>query len=624
MGELRVWIKLIVFWLLFFAMQQVWFLLVYFSDYTGTASSWATSFIVALPMAISATMYLLLIPALTLIVGLFINHEQRILRTIHWETMTLVVVCAFLGAADMGLYKVWGTKINAKALGYMSFPREVFPTMFAMQNFLLFLILLAQIVFGWWLLKKLHIQLNPNTQKWYLKTPLALVLLASCIIGIRGGLQKIPINRNWVFQSEQPILNYAALNGFWNTADLLFHPLEKQENPYLFMDPEKAQSFIKCVNNKGEANLTLPILSTSKPNVVILFLESWASDVVGCLGGEGGVTPGFDKLAKQGMLFTQFYASGYRTEQGYLATLSATSALPVGSVIQSFGKFDKLPNLYRTFNELGYQTSFYSGGRLYFDNIEAYLRAAGVKTMKGENDWTIHKRTVWGAYDEETFAMHLNEMRNMPQPFFTSMASMTTHEWFDAQVPQIFSGDADIVNDHYRNTMHYADSCLAAYMKAAQAEPWYQNTLFIIMADHSCMFPKKRNNFDQERHHIPLLLMGGALKESWKGTIIDRIGSQTDIAATLLGQIGQPSADFPYSKDLFRYANPTFAYYAFDNGFGLITDSATVIYDHNRKQTITPTSQNNGQLELLGKALLQVQYQENLDYATSKRVAAKH
>jgi phosphoglycerol transferase MdoB-like AlkP superfamily enzyme len=361
----------------------------------------------------------------------------------------------------------------------------------------------------------------------------------------------------------------------------------------------------------------LHILTTQSPNIVIVFLESWGADAIACLGGEIGITPKFEDLTKEGLLFTQFYSTGFRTEQGLIATLSATPALPVGSVIQSFGKFDKLPNLYKTFNEAGYHTSFYTGGRLFFDNVEAYLRAAGVQSMKGENEWEIHKRTVWGAYDEETFAYHLSEMNALPQPFFTAVSTMTTHEWFDAKVPTVFSGDADNINDHYRNTMHYADSCLYAYLTQAKQQPWYNNTVFIVVADHACKFPKNRNNYDQQRHHIPLLIIGGALQQEWKGKTIDKVGSHTDIAATLMGQLNKPASNFPYSKNMFNATNPAFAYYAFDNGFGMVTDSATVIYDHNRNVVIT--EKPNLGLESKGKAFLEMQFQENLDYATRKR-----
>lgn len=611
--------KLILFWLLFFALQQTFFIAVNYSSFQGSLAQLLYSFVLALPLNITATAYILSLPVLFIIAGVFGLKPAVVNGIIKAETMALVIVCSFISSGDMGLFKVWGTKINAKALAYLKYPDEIIPTLFAPQNLGLLLVAVAQIVFGIWLFKKLNESfVNPQWPFWY-KPVFGLVIIGCSVLAFRGGTQRIPINRNWVFKSKHAVLNYAALNGFWNTADLLFHPLEKQENPYAFFELKTAKKHTDELYNKktSAADSTTQILNTQSPNIVIVFLESWAADVIACLGGEKGVTPKFEELKNDGLLFTQFYSTGYRTEQGLIATLSATPALPVGSVIQSFGKFDKLPNLYKEFNNAGYHTSFYTGGRLFFDNVEAYLRAAGVQSMKGEEDWKISKRTVWGAYDEETFAFHLSEIKTLPQPFFTSVSTMTTHEWFDAAVPKIFNGDADVVNDNYRNTMHYADSCLYAYLTQAKQQPWYSNTLFIVMADHACKFPKNRNNYEQERHHIPLLIMGGALKQQWKGKSINKVGSHADVAATILAQLNKPATSFPYSKNMFNTTSKAFAYYAFDNGFGIITDSSTLIYDHNRGSVIT--ERPNQWLETKGKAFLQIQFQENLDYAAKKR-----
>jgi phosphoglycerol transferase MdoB-like AlkP superfamily enzyme len=620
MKSLTLILRLLAFWLLFFVLQQLCFVAVNLNHYQGNWTAIFKSLATGLPMNIATATYLMALPVLVCIGGCFGLPARFVDRFIRWETLVLIVICSFLLATDLGLFKVWGTKTNAKALAYLQFPEEVLPTLFSVQNLGLFVLIAAQSVAGIWLFYKLMVPFEAPNWKPIYRIGTSLVLLGLCVLGFRGGFQKVPINRNWVFQSEFPLLNYGALNSFWNTADLLMHPLELQQNPYVFFKNEEAQALVSLMHQPANTtDSTTLLLTSTKPNIVIVFLESWAADVTGCLGGEKGVAPQFDKLAQEGLLFTRFYSTGYRTEQGYLAALSATPALPVGSVIQSFGKFDKLPNLYRNFNNLGYHTSFYTGGRLFFDNIEAYLRAAGVQTMKGENEWTINKRTVWGAYDEETFQMHLNELNQTQQPFFSVMTTMTTHEWFDADVPKVFSGDADIVNDQYRNTIHYSDSCLYAYLEAVKSQPWYANTLFIVLADHACAFPKARNNFDVERHHIPMLFTGGALNNNWKGKTWNRVASHTDIPAILLTQLKQPSTNFPYSKNVMNPASQSFAYYAFDNGFGMIADSNSVIYDHNRKMMLN--NQPNAaqkQLEDFGKAYLQQQFQENIEYATRK------
>lgn len=617
-------VRLFLFWMIFFFIQRLVFLAVNFSAAKYTFTEFLASNLKALPMDMAASSYLVVLPLLAIMGGSFINAPGIVNRIIQIETIVMIVICAFICSGDAGLFKVWGTKINSKALSYFAYPTELLPTLFAIENLGLMLIVAAQVVGFNWLRKKAIPPFTIPQTSIINKAIFSVLLIGFTIISIRGGLQRVPLNRNWVFFSKHAVLNFASLNGFWNFAELTSKPLEAQTNPYQYFKHEDAVKTL-AVMHETKGDSIVSILNTNKPNIVIIFLESWAADVIGCLGGEPEVAPKFCELSKEGMLFTNFYSTGFRTEQGMLAVLSAYPAQPVSSIIQHFGKFDKLPNLYKVMNEQGYHTSFYTGGRLQFDNVEAYLRAAGVQKMVGEDQFTINKRTVWGAYDEETLALHLRELQTTPQPFFSSLTTITTHEWYDADVPHLFTKDADKVNDNYRNTMHYADSCVYAYIKEAQKQPWYENTLYILVADHACNFPKGRNNFDAERHHIPMLMMGGALKKEFVGIHNSRIASHVDIAATLLGQLRLPANEFPRSKNMFNPNSPAFAYYAFDNGFGMISASSKVIFDHNQQKDIiehTPNDTLAHILEHWGKSYLQTNFQENLDYSEVKRKEA--
>jgi phosphoglycerol transferase MdoB-like AlkP superfamily enzyme len=607
--------RLLAFWLLLFVFQQIVFLIVHADATAYTPANLFLNLYKGLVMNLATCVYILLLPMLLAIVGLYTNISSFINHFVRWYNRVMIVICCWIAAFDLGIYRMWGTKITSRALAYMNDASEVIPTLFTTDNLGLFLLLLAQIVFLIWLAHKLIVPFPVINIKRIPSIVLSLVLPAIAFIGLRGGTENVPLNRNRVFYSQHSVFNYAALNGFWNLADLLNKPLESNDNPYHYMDPQLAQQLLAEMHHEtGDSNLN--ILTTTRPNLVFIFLESWSADVMECLGGEKNITPKFCEIAKQGMLFTNCYATGFRTEQGMLGLLSAYPAQPVSSIIKQFGKFDKLPNLYRTLHNQGYHTSFYSGGSLQFDNIEGYLRSAGVDKMVGENDWSFTKFTHWGAYDEETFAMHLKELGNLPQPFMSGMTTMITHEAFEGDVPVYFTGDADKTNDAYRNSMHYADSCLFVYLTQAQQQPWYANTLFVVVADHGCRFPNKRNNFETGRHKIPLLLFGGALKPKYRGYVYAQTASQVDVPHTLLSQMKLPADDYTRSKNLFNPYAPKFAYYAFDNGFGLITDSQTVIFDHTRLQEISGNP--NKKLLNMGKAYLQTNFQENLDYAEIK------
>lgn len=618
---IKFYISLFLFWILFFISQQTIFILLNFSAVQANFNDIIFSFYKGLRINNATSFYLLSLPILISIVNLFVSKPELFNKIIKIQTYIFIVICCFIGALDAGIFKVWGTKVNAKALSYMAYPDEVLPAMFAVENLGLLALLVILVLCFIWIFKKIYSPLNKIDTNWKVKILLPILLMATTVISARGGLQKVPLNRNQVFFSEHSVLNYASLNSFWNFADLFFNPIPPQENPYTFFDSSKANGLLTEMH-QSKADTFEKVFTSSKPNIVIIMLESWGADVISCLNGEPNVAPKFCELAKEGVLFDKCFATGDRTEQGMLAILSGYPAQPVSSIIKEFGKFDKLPNLYKVMNEQNYHTSYYSGGRLQFDNIEAYLRAAGVKKMVGEDDFKINKRTNWGAYDEETFALHMDELKKAPQPFFSVLSTMTTHEWFEANIPQIFNSDADKVNDGYRNTMHYADSCLFAYINSLKKEPFYNNTIFILVADHACKFPKSRDIHEVERHRIPMLMVGGALKPEYKGKTISRVASHTDIAATILAQLAIPNQHFARSKNLFAPQVPHFAYYAFDNGFGIVTNETELVYDHNQQKIIhtnsTDSTLNHKWLEY-GKAYLQTNFQDNVNYATVKK-----
>lgn len=620
-NTLQFYLRLLTFWLFFFICQQVSFLLTSFSSLQAvTIPEILYSFKKGLVLDLATCVYLISLPVLLSIISWFTDWQIVLNKIVKYQTRIFIVVCCFIGSMDSGIFTVWGTKTNAKAISYMAYPDEVLPALFARENIGLFAIMAIQIVLFWWLFNKMYKPLVLSKIDIKLKIITPFVVSFVLVIIARGGFQRVPINRNQIFYSSHSVLNYAALNSFWNFADIFLNPIPPQHNPYVFFDHEKANHLLHEMHQTKPDSVE-KIFNTNRPNIIVVMLESWSADVIECLGGEKGITPKFCNLKNEGLFFDKCYATGDRTEQGMLAVLSAYPAQPISSIIKEFGKFDKLPNLYKVMNENNYHTSYYNGGRLQFDNIEAYLRAAGVKTMVGEDDFTINKRTNWGAYDEETFAKHLTDLKQTPQPFFSVLSTMTTHEWFDAAIPQIFKGDIEKLNDGYRNTMHYADSCLYAYIQEAKKQDWYKNTVFVILADHACKFPKGRNIYEVERHHIPMLVCGGALNKEWVGKTNSNVISHTDIAATLLGQMDIANKQFKRSKNILAKQAPHFAYYAFDNGFGLVTDTHQIIYDHNQQKVVYSNKNNDSLVNhwlQYGKAYLQTNYQDNVDYATIK------
>jgi len=597
--------------MLLFALQHTVFLIYNLSELKVIGfDRTILSYYYALSMDISATAYLMSLPVLLLIIAVCIKKNSVLINSIHTINIILIITCLIIGIFDTGLYSVWGTKINGKAISYMVFPKEAIKSFAAVPYILFIAILVIEGVLAIFIYKRIFRPGFFGKINIYFKIIFPIVLMFVLFAAVRGGFNKYPINKSRVYYSKLPVLNYSALNGFWNFMEIFVNP-DIKKNPYNYFTKVKAENIVNFMH-KTPVDSTEFILTTSSPNIVLILLESVSAECTESLGGIKGLMPGIDSLAKEGLLFKNFYANGFRTEQGIIAFFSSFPAQPKTIITKKFGKLEKLPNMAKILGNCGYSENYYYSGNLDFMNTDAYMKSSGFTHIIGEDNYKWVKRTEWGAYDEELFDCHLNEAAKDAQPFFSVIMTSTNHEPFDGDVEKVFKGNSTA--DDYKNTVHYTDKCLFDYLHKAQSKPWYNNTLFIITADHAHYMPFNRGYNEPERHRIPLLFYGNVLKEKYKGKTNNKIGSQIDLPAMLLSQLKIGYKQFVKSKNLFNKYSPEFAFYTFDNGFGIITPQQTIVYDHNSGQVVYCKNKLSPAIDEeitnKGKAYLQVMFEE--------------
>lgn len=607
-STLRYMLVLVLFWTGLFLLQQACFLFFTPGALHGIdGAAIRYSFQRALPMDLAAACYLTLPVALMCIPLLFkeLGWMRQVIRTFLGVSVVLAV---FINACDIALFQAWGTKVNHKALSYLLYPEEALGAAAGAPVAQLIVMMLAQCAVAFFALSRIDHRrpfVTRSIVQWFAAPLLVIGLL---LVGMRGGPQDDPIDRSWSYHSVHPILNLGALNGTWNVIVLLAEPPEFEKNPYAFMSADEAAERFARLHAKGKTG-PRSVLTTARPNVVLIILESWTADVVGVLGGDSGVTPGFDRLASEGLLLTNFYSTGFRTEQGLCALISGFPSQPKTTIIRQYGKFDRLPSVVNVLDSASYHSTYYYAGDAVFANTRSYLEAMGFDKVHDEHSFPIKQRTRWGAYDEELFAFHLRDARDAQEPFFHTVMTSTSHEPFDVPVDEGFPGKDQ--PQMYRNSVHYTDRNLAAFLDACKSQPWYDHTLFIVVADHGHFLPHNRGNFTAERHRIPFLLLGGALKPELRGTRDSTFGTHVDFAATLLDQLGLEHPRHTWSKDLFATDVPHFAFWSFDDGFGIADARQTQVYDNlsglllQRRDSSASQTQDAEQLRD-GKALEQI------------------
>lgn len=279
-----------------------------------------------------------------------------------------------------------------------------------------------------------------------------------------------------------------------------------------------------------------------------------------------------DSIARDGVLFDNFYASSFRTDRGLAAILSAVPAQPTESVLKHVTKAERLPSIAGVLADNGYDCSYYYGGDRTFSNILAYLRASGFTKVIQDKDFPLAQRvSKWGAPDGVMMDRCLADLRaedaaGRVKPRFTVVQTLSSHEPFDVpyENPRFPEGPV--------RAFAYTDSCLGAFVDSLRAGVNWNSSLVVIVPDHYGCWPKDIPEMD-DRHKIPLVLTGGALRE--RGLRISRLAAQPDIAATLLGQLGISAEDFPFSRNAADTTAGGYAFFSERDAVRLKTPDAT-------------------------------------------------
>ena len=303
-------------WIGYFVFARLFFLLFYVerTKEIGLVNFFKT-FAYGLQLDLAFTGYLCLIPFLLIIFSIFFN-KKKIRFFIKIYTILVLVIINFLLIIDAGLYQTWGVRLDTTLLAYINTPEVMIASVSTFQFILgsIFFVIIS-FVFIKWFLKVITKRIEKVTIGNWLQVPLFLLMTIALIIPIRGGFQTIPVNQSNVYFSDKMFANHASINFIWNFFNTLTHKTDGK-NPYKKFDDTVAQNIIDKNRNPLLVASKDSILNTEKPNIILLIWEGLPAKLVAPLGGELHVTENLNKLSKEGILFTNFYANGDRTDKG--------------------------------------------------------------------------------------------------------------------------------------------------------------------------------------------------------------------------------------------------------------------------------------------------------------------
>jgi FeS assembly ATPase SufC len=475
---------------------------------------------------------------------------------------------------DMALYTFWGFKLDASVFLYIDSPKEALASVSVGFILLRVLAILLLIALNSWVLLKITPSVLTATRKRIAGTAGMLLLGGVLFIIIRGGVTESTSNIGQVYFSNEPFLNHSAVNPDFS----LLSSMGKSQDfasEFNFFDEEKRAALFDGLYPTTDGDSIIQVLNTKRPNILIILMEGFGGAFVEPLGGLPDVTPHFNRLSKEGVFFTNCYANSFRTDRGTVCTFSGYLGLPTASVMKIPAKSRTLPAIAEGLSKAGYKTDFLYGGDINFTNMKSYLLSTGYQRLTANTDFSLAEQTsnAWGVNDDITFEYLYNQLRNRKEegPWHTAFLTLSSHEPFEVPYHRL--------EDKIPNAFAYTDECLGKFVDRLKQTPAWKDLLVICLPDHGFYYPREGSNAMPRFYHIPLLWLGGAVKQPMQ---VDKIMNQTDLAATLLGQLGLEHTAFTFSRNVLGsdYKYP-FAFYSFNNGFSFRDSTGVTVFDNN-------------------------------------------
>ena len=522
------------------------------------------------------------------------------MRTLQclWLTLATVLLC-LLGTVELSFYREFHQRLNTLVFQYL---QEDPATVLSMlwYGFPVVRLLLGMALVSWlmyrgfrWLDRRTRLPATAANRRHSRLGALAarisvlLLLLVSSTVLARGTLRQGPPLR-WgdAFTTDSTFANQLGLTPaltLYSAAKAQFS--DHRNNAWLgLMDDDQATGITRSLlltehDRLIDAELA-PVRRVSEPavdsvlpvrNVVVVLMESFAGYYTGALGSPLGITPEFDRLSREGLLFTRYFSNGTHTHQGMFATMACFPNLPGFEYLMQEPEgghaFSGLPQL---LSQRGFDDLYVYNGDFAWDNQKGFFGKQGMRHFIGRNDYVnpVFSDPTWGVSDQDMFDRAVTELNALDhtRPFYALLQTLSNHTPYALPDPlpvDAVSGQG--VNDEHLTAMRYSDWALGRFFDQVRNEPWYRDTLFVVIGDHGFGTPRQLTDLDLLRFNVPMLLIAPGITERF-GQRNDIVGTQVDVVPTIMGRLGGAVQQQCWGRDLLALP-------AGDKGFGVIKPS---------------------------------------------------
>ncbi len=549
-------------------------------------------------MDLSTNAYLLIIPWLCCFFSLWTGSFPLRKVLIPYYIITGILLSVIIGG-DAVLYEFWKFKLNASVFSYMQNPEGATSSVslwFIAMCIITFLLAAILIILALMRVTP-KIMSQPNHR---ILRSLGMILLGGFLfLCIRGGVQESTMNVGVAYYSPSLFLNHSAVNPAFSLISSIKRTKD-YSNEFDWLQEERRKAAFDGLYPNETEDIVDTLLTTSRPNILIVMMESFGGKFVAELGGIEGVSPNLSRLIPEGIFWENFYANSFRTDRGTVSIFSGWISYPTVSLMRLPDRVGNLPSIAHSLQRVGYSTDYLYGGDIKIMGKKGYLVATGYETLISDADFSLSEvnESKWGVNDSVAASRTFEILRSKPvdTPWHLVFQTLSSHEPFEVPYHRLA--------DKKLNAFAFTDACVGALVDSLRTLPSWDNTLIILLPDHGYLYDLTYEN--PEFFHCPMLWLGGAVRAPRRMTCLM---NQSDLPATLLSQLAIPHTEFPWSRNvLSRHYSYPFVYCNYPSGI-LFRDSTGVsVYDIEGQRSITEFPSSSPERILKAKAILQTSY----------------
>ena len=500
----------------------------------------------------------------------FIKISNRISQRILAVFLTIIFsLMILLSAADLKFFDNFGSRLNFWAVEYIEFPRLFLYTVMTTGSFwILSALWIGVTIIFYYVIRKIIGRLGRRFLKSGKMTSLVIYILSIMFLAlaIRGRLGMKALDWGEAFFCDNQFINQMSLNSVYTLSHSIYEEYKagrnirgETDNRFNFYDIDTAYKNVTEMLHLRDEIIEPPSLLRRTdgtggfgfpPNIVIVIMESWSADKIGALGGKYNISPEFDSLCADGILFSNFYANGIRTNRGIPAVLCSFPSLPGRSIMKRYSADYPFRSIADILDEYDYTSIFAYGGDIQFDNMKGFLTSVGYDKFYDENDFVSdEKPTRWGVADHILFETLADEIRSIPRPFQLSILTLSFHDPYNIPDDRFALYGDTIADNKMLNCFYYSDWAVGQFIRQIKNQPVFDSTIFVFTSDH-CAHQSPRYPLSPETFHIPLLMYSPALLGD-SAVIVTASAGQVDILPTIIGLTGIGTTHYSWGQNLF-------------------------------------------------------------------------